>query len=168
MADVRIVQLLADAQYRFVARLAELLSQWITWVSAHRNAAVTGQVFIHRSTRLASGEQHAKLRPEHLCPISNLPVWRTCGTIAGLNSMQRRPPTELSDYWDIFLRRWRWVIIPAVLIFVCVATVSTRIPKLYKSETLILVDPQKVPADYVKATISGDVTDRLQTISQEI
>jgi len=73
--------------------------------------------------------------------------------------MQRRPPTELSDYWDIFLRRWRWVIIPAVLIFVCVATVSTRIPKLYKSETLILVDPQKVPADYVKATISGDVTD---------
>ncbi|HUS18601.1 MAG TPA: hypothetical protein VMZ25_03040, partial [Terriglobales bacterium] len=35
-------------------------------------------------------------------------------------------------------------------------------------QTLILVDPQKIPADYVKQTVSSDVTDRLQTISQEI
>jgi succinoglycan biosynthesis transport protein ExoP len=82
--------------------------------------------------------------------------------------MQRRPPTQLSDYLEVFLRRWRWVMIPAALIFVAVFSVSVKLPKLYRSETLILVDPQKVPSDYVKPTISGDVTDRLQTISQEI
>src|SRR5712671_1361993 len=82
--------------------------------------------------------------------------------------MQRRPPTDLTDYWEIFLRRWRWIVIPAVAIALAVFMVTLRLPKLYKSETLILVDPQKEPADYVKATISGDVTDRLQTISQEI
>src|SRR5436305_3835265 len=82
--------------------------------------------------------------------------------------MQRRAPSDLSDYLDIFFRRWRWIVIPAVLIAVTVSIVSMQLPKFYKSETLILVDPQKVPSDYVKATISGEVTDRLQTISQEI
>ncbi len=82
--------------------------------------------------------------------------------------MQKRPPTEISDYLDIFNRRKWWIIIPAVMITISMSLVSVRLPKFYRSQTLILVDPQKVPADYVKATVSSDVTDRLQTISQEI
>lgn len=82
--------------------------------------------------------------------------------------MQKRPPTEISDYIDIFNRRKWWIIVPAVLITITMSFVSVQLPKYYRSQTLILVDPQKVPADYVKATVSSDVTDRLQTISQEI
>lgn len=82
--------------------------------------------------------------------------------------MQRRPLTTLSDYLDIARRRWKLVLIPSVVLPILVLLVSLRIPKIYKSETLILVEPQKIAADYVKPTISGDVTDRLQTISQQI
>jgi protein tyrosine kinase modulator len=82
--------------------------------------------------------------------------------------MQRRAPADVIDYWQIFLRRRWWILIPTVVVTMSVFLVSGRLPKLYKSETLILVDPQKVPTEYVRPTISGDVSDRLQTISQEI
>lgn len=82
--------------------------------------------------------------------------------------MQKRPPTDIADYLQIFYRRKWWVIIPTVIIGLSVVSLSLKLPKFYRSETLILVDPQKVPAEYVKATVSSDVTDRLQTISQEI
>jgi polysaccharide biosynthesis transport protein len=82
--------------------------------------------------------------------------------------MQRRPPTDIADYLDIFNRRKWWIILPAIAIAVSVSLVSMKLPKFYRSTTLILVDPQKIPADYVKQTVSSDVTDRLQTLSQEI
>jgi uncharacterized protein involved in exopolysaccharide biosynthesis len=46
--------------------------------------------------------------------------------------------------------------------------VVLELPKTYRSETTILVEPQKVPSEYVKATVTIDVNDRLQTISQEV
>lgn len=82
--------------------------------------------------------------------------------------MQKRPPTDISDYIDIFHRRKWWILVPAFLIAIGVSVVSLKLPKFYRSQTLILVDPQKVPSEYVKATVSSDVTDRLQTLSQEI
>lgn len=80
----------------------------------------------------------------------------------------KRPPTDLTDYLDILSRRKWWIVIPTLVISLSVMMVSVKLPKSYRSETLILVDPQKVPSDYVKATVSSEVTDRLQTISQEI
>jgi succinoglycan biosynthesis transport protein ExoP len=82
--------------------------------------------------------------------------------------MQRRPPSGIQDIVAIFLRRKWWVIVPFIAIAVGVFAVSSRLPRFYTSETLILVDPQKVPENYVKATVSSDLSDRLQTISQEI
>lgn len=82
--------------------------------------------------------------------------------------MNRRPLTSVNDYWAIFLRRKWWVLLPLLVLPSIVFLVGLKLPKLYKSETLILVDPQKVPSDYVKPIVSSDVTDRLQTISQEI
>jgi polysaccharide chain length determinant protein (PEP-CTERM system associated) len=46
--------------------------------------------------------------------------------------------------------------------------VTSRMPDLYKSDTLILVDPQRVPESYVKATVTGDIRSRLSTLSQQI
>lgn len=82
--------------------------------------------------------------------------------------IRRRPSAELKDYWNIFLRRRWWIIIPAVVIAGGTMAVVTKLPKVYRSHTLILVDPQKVPADFVKPTVTTDVNDRLQIISQEI
>jgi polysaccharide chain length determinant protein (PEP-CTERM system associated) len=82
--------------------------------------------------------------------------------------MMRKPSAELSDYWDIFLRRRWWIIIPALVIAGGTIAVVSKLPKVYRSQTLILVDPQKVPADFVKPTVTTDVNNRLQIISQEI
>jgi polysaccharide chain length determinant protein (PEP-CTERM system associated) len=41
-------------------------------------------------------------------------------------------------------------------------------PNLYKSETLILVVPQKVPESYVRSTVSGRIGDRLQSLKEQI
>jgi len=82
--------------------------------------------------------------------------------------MKRRPATDLSDYWEIFLRRRWWTLVPAVLIAGGTLALVSKLPKVYRSATLILVEPQTVPADFVKPTVTTDVNDRLQIISQEI
>ncbi len=82
--------------------------------------------------------------------------------------MKKRPLTQASDYIDLVLRRKWWIIIPAIVVPLMVYCVGRKIPKVYKSETMILVAPQKVPTEYVKPTVNGDVTDRLQTLSQQI
>jgi len=75
---------------------------------------------------------------------------------------------NLEHYWLLLWHR-KWI---ALGIFVTIAlgtaAISYRLPNVYTSETLILVDPQKVPDSYVKPTVTGDVRDRLGTLSQQI
>ncbi|HTS69421.1 MAG TPA: Wzz/FepE/Etk N-terminal domain-containing protein, partial [Terriglobia bacterium] len=82
--------------------------------------------------------------------------------------MKKKPTPELSDYWDIFVRRRWWIIIPAIVIAGGTVGVVSKLPKVYRSQTTILVEPQKVPSDFVKPTVTTDVNNRLQIISQEI
>jgi succinoglycan biosynthesis transport protein ExoP len=55
-----------------------------------------------------------------------------------------------------------------VVVSVATAIISHRMADIFMSETLILVDPQKVPETYVKATVTGDIRNRLGTLSQQI
>ena len=82
--------------------------------------------------------------------------------------MKKRRVAELSDYWEIFLRRRWWIIIPALVIAGGTMAVVSKLPKAYLSQATILVEPQKVPSDFVKPTVTSDVNNRLQIISQEI
>jgi polysaccharide biosynthesis transport protein len=43
-----------------------------------------------------------------------------------------------------------------------------RLPAIYSSEAVILVDSQKIPEKLVASTVSTDLQDRIQTISQQI
>ncbi len=43
-----------------------------------------------------------------------------------------------------------------------------RLPVVYRSEAVILVDSQKIPEHYVTSTVNTNVQDRLATISQQI
>jgi len=47
-------------------------------------------------------------------------------------------------------------------------TIARGVPERYRSETLILVVPQRVPDSYVKSTITQTVEDRLPSISDQI
>jgi polysaccharide chain length determinant protein (PEP-CTERM system associated) len=82
--------------------------------------------------------------------------------------MTRKFPVTATEYLQLMRRRKWWAIIPIAVIPVAVFLVSLTLPRQYRSETLILVEPQKIPAEYVHTTVTGDVTDRMQTISEEI
>ena len=74
----------------------------------------------------------------------------------------------IEDVLHIVWRR-KWLIIAPLV--VCTAgtyAVAKRLPDLYRSETLILVVPQKVPESYVRSTVSGRIEDRLQSLQQQI
>ena len=50
----------------------------------------------------------------------------------------------------------------------CAVLYSYRLPPLYRASTLILVEPQRIPAAYVSSTVTSTVQERLSTISQQI
>ena len=81
--------------------------------------------------------------------------------------MQRRPP-EISDYIQIFMRRKWWIILPTLTVAAIMCAVSVNLPRYYRSSTVIGIDAQKVPTEFVRNTINSDVVQRLQSISQEI
>src|SRR5436309_8834519 len=74
--------------------------------------------------------------------------------------------------YDDFLRilwRRKWVIlVPFVLVSAGTFLYAKRLPNKYRSQTTILVVPQRVPDSYVRSTVTATVEDRLRSISEEI
>jgi polysaccharide chain length determinant protein (PEP-CTERM system associated) len=75
---------------------------------------------------------------------------------------------EILKYLDMAKRRKYWVIIPFLVVLLGGLGYYLRAPKVYEAETLILVQAQKVPQDFVRSIISEDVEDRLRTITQQV
>jgi polysaccharide chain length determinant protein (PEP-CTERM system associated) len=66
------------------------------------------------------------------------------------------------------LRR-KWLIIaPVILLTTGAFAYSWRLPNLYRSETLILVVPQRVPEGYVRSTVTTPIEDRLRSMQEQI
>lgn len=82
--------------------------------------------------------------------------------------MTRNIPSSFQEIKEVVVRRWVWIVVTLLVIPPIVYTAGHYWPKRYRSETTILVDPQRVPEQYVKATVTGDITDRLQTIKEEV
>ena len=69
----------------------------------------------------------------------------------------------------LILRRRIWfLLVPFAIVAAATAVISRKLPDLYRSDTLILVVPQRVPESYVKSTVTSRIEDRLQSISQQI
>jgi polysaccharide chain length determinant protein (PEP-CTERM system associated) len=64
-------------------------------------------------------------------------------------------------------RKW-FIVIPTIIISAGVFVWSYFLPNRYRSETTILVVPQRVPETYVRSTVTADVSERLTTITQQI
>ena len=75
---------------------------------------------------------------------------------------------KIQDYWGMAVRRKWSIIIPLLLSIPLSFAAYFYIPKLYQATTLILVQPQKVPQEYIRSTVTSPVTERLTTIRQEI
>lgn len=75
---------------------------------------------------------------------------------------------DISEYLSIAKRRIYWIIIPFLCTLLCGFAYLLHAPKTYEAQTLILVQPQKVPDKYVRSVISSDIDARLKTISQQV
>lgn len=72
---------------------------------------------------------------------------------------------------DIAAVAWRrkWIVVSVVsLVTTAAIAVSMQLPDLYRSETLILVVPQRVPESYVRSTVTMRIEDRLRSLRQQI
>ncbi len=76
---------------------------------------------------------------------------------------------DVVSEWIEILRRRRWSFaIPTVLVSVLTVPIVMSLPATYRSTTLILVEAQKVPEEFVKPTVTTEVEDRLHSITQQI
>jgi polysaccharide chain length determinant protein (PEP-CTERM system associated) len=82
----------------------------------------------------------------------------------------KTPALEVSPahYFQVIIHR-KWIVL-TIFAAVTIGTViyAARLPNVYTSETVILVDPPKIPEVYVKPTVTGDVRNRLGTLTQQV
>jgi polysaccharide chain length determinant protein (PEP-CTERM system associated) len=71
-------------------------------------------------------------------------------------------------YVDMAVRRKWFIIFPLAISIVVSFAVYKNLPKIYRADTLILVQPHTIPESYVRPTITTPTADRLNTVSQEI
>jgi protein tyrosine kinase modulator len=74
----------------------------------------------------------------------------------------------LADFLRIAWRR-KWIIVtPLLVLSIGTYLAVKRLPNRYKSQTTILVVPQRVPDSYVRSTVTAPIVDRLRSISEQI
>jgi polysaccharide chain length determinant protein (PEP-CTERM system associated) len=74
----------------------------------------------------------------------------------------------VDDYISI-LRRRKWlIIVPALLGPIIAYGVSLKLASRYTSQTLVLVEQQKVPGTYVEPVVTEDLNARLATMQEQI
>src|SRR5262245_12116206 len=67
------------------------------------------------------------------------------------------------------LARRKWlVVLTTLLIGTLAATVGYLVPNKYRATTVIMVDPRKVPDNFVAPTVASGIADRLATLRQRI
>jgi polysaccharide chain length determinant protein (PEP-CTERM system associated) len=74
----------------------------------------------------------------------------------------------MEDYADILKRRVWLIVSSAVILLVVCAAATFVIPPRYQSQTLILIEHQKVPDDYVKPVVDEDLSARLASMKEQI
>ena len=77
-------------------------------------------------------------------------------------------PWELSDYFAILRRRKWMILVPLVVIPIATFFVLSFVRNIYRSETFILVEQQKVPAEFVRPIVQTDLSVYLQTLTDQV
>ena len=75
---------------------------------------------------------------------------------------------DLRKYERLALKRKWWIVVPFLVTCLVGLTYGLLTPKIYEAKTLILVQSQRVPQDFVRSIVSEKVDNRLRTISQQV
>ncbi len=84
-------------------------------------------------------------------------------------NLQAEPLSVLiRQHWDNIVRR-KWVVLGSAVAGVAIAAIlCVALPKSYRSNTLILIENQKIPEDYVKGIGGANIEQRLTMIHQQV
>ena len=83
-------------------------------------------------------------------------------------SDQQDSQLDIGYYVNLVLHRRWFVIIPFFMALIAGIYLAIALPKKYQAETLILIEPQRVPDNYVRAIVSSDLESRIATIKEMI
>jgi protein tyrosine kinase modulator len=72
------------------------------------------------------------------------------------------------DIIEIILRRRWWIILPFCLSIIIGIILAFTLPKYYRAETLVLIKPPKVAANYIQSVVTTDIDSRLEAFSRQI
>ena len=75
---------------------------------------------------------------------------------------------SVEEIANIAWRRKWLIVVPFVVCALVTAVVAHFLPNKYRSDTLMLVVPQRIPEAYVRSTVTTRIEDRLNSISQQI
>lgn len=74
----------------------------------------------------------------------------------------------IGEYAAILRRRIWWIIVPTLLGPIVGYAISLKLPSRYTSQTLVLVEEQKVPESFVKPVVTDLLEQRLATMQEQI
>lgn len=74
----------------------------------------------------------------------------------------------IEDYLTILKRRWMIILIPAIIAPIVALLISYQVTPVFTSQTLVLIEQQKVPDEYVKPVVDEDLDSRLASMKEQI
>jgi polysaccharide chain length determinant protein (PEP-CTERM system associated) len=74
----------------------------------------------------------------------------------------------MQEYAEILKRRYKLILICAAVFFAAGIIIAHTLPPQYMSQTLVLIEQQKVPEDYVKPVVNEDLGARLASMREQI
>ena len=81
---------------------------------------------------------------------------------------EQKQAMGIQDLLDALIRKWYWVSMPLIFFVLAGIWFYVVTPRTYEATTLILVQPQEIPQNYVQATVSSGVEEQVRTLSQEV
>ena len=87
-----------------------------------------------------------------------------------MSEFEERNSRQLTarEYLAILRRRIWWIVVPSMLGPIVGYGISLKLPSRYTSQTLVLVEEQKVPDTFVKPVITELLDQRLATMQEQI
>ena len=71
---------------------------------------------------------------------------------------------SIQDLKTLIKRRYLIFVLASVPVFIIATAVAFKLPSIYIAKSTILIESQQIPEEYVRATVTGYIEERLQTI----
>lgn len=84
------------------------------------------------------------------------------------DQFQSQLPIKPDQILEIIIRRRWFILIPFCITITLGLFYTLTAGKTYEASTLILVQPQRVPTNYVRSVVTSTINERISTISQQI